>query len=101
MVADRHRDVGRERPFSHWCSPLFEIPRRFDKCLRVKCGGRVKAAPAASAASEALTRPSASTEFALRSGGMFEPPSCGSGSHQASLTKAEVPVLVTDDEVVE
>ena len=32
---------------------------------------------------------------------MFESPSCGSGSHQAGLTKAEVPVLVTDDEVIE
>jgi hypothetical protein len=32
---------------------------------------------------------------------MFESSSCGSGSHQAGLTKAEVPVLVTDDEVIE
>ena len=80
---------------------FFENPRRFDKCLRVKCGGRVKAAPAASAASEALTRPSTSTEFAARSGGMCESPSCGSGSHQPGLAKAEVPVLVTDDEVIE
>src|SRR6476659_6386709 len=80
---------------------VFEIPRRFDKCLRVKCGGRVKAAPAASAASEALTRSSTSTEFAVRSGGMFQSPACGSGSHQPGLAKAEVPVLVTDDEVIE
>src|SRR3954471_24671653 len=101
MVADRHRDVGRERPFSHWCSPLFEIPGRFDTCLRVKCGGRVKAAPAASRASEALTRPSTSTEFAVRSGGMCQSPACGSGSHQPGFAKAEVPVLVTDDEVIE
>src|SRR5436190_18013980 len=86
-----------------WCSPfsVFEIPRRFDKCLRVKCGGRVKAAPAASAASEALTRLSTSTEFAARSGGMFASPICGKDSHQSGLAKAEVPVLVTDDEVIE
>ena len=36
-----------------------------------------------------------------RSGGVFESPSCGSSSHHAGLTKAEVPVLVTDDEVIE
>src|SRR5258705_8232474 len=62
---------------------------------------RVKAAPAASAASKALTRPSTSTEFAARSGGMFQLPACGSGFHQSGLAKAEVPVLVTDDEVIE
>jgi hypothetical protein len=32
---------------------------------------------------------------------MFESPSCGSGSHQAGLTNAEVPVLDSDDEVIE
>src|SRR6266540_147771 len=62
---------------------------------------RVKAAPAASAASEALTRPSTSTEFAARSGGMCQSPACGNGFHQSGLAKAEVPVLVTDDEVIE
>src|SRR5262245_29133541 len=74
--------------------------------LRVKRGGRVKAATllalrAASGASEALTRLSASTEFAVRSGGMFLSPSCGTRSHQSGLAKAEVAVLVTDDEVIE
>src|SRR5882672_12399242 len=62
---------------------------------------RVKAAPAASAASEALTRPSTSTEFAARSGDMCQSPACGNGFHQSGLAKAEVPMLVTDDEVIE
>src|SRR5713101_3859353 len=62
---------------------------------------RVKAAQAASGASEALTRPSTSTEFTARSGGMFQSPACGNGFHQSGLAKAEVPVLVTDDEVIE
>src|SRR6266850_8018979 len=63
--------------------------------------GRVKAAPAASAASEALTRPSTSTQFALRSGGTLMSPAGMSGSHQTGLAKTEVPVPVTDNQVVE
>src|SRR5688572_8850091 len=63
--------------------------------------GRVKAAPAASAASEALTRPSTSTQFALRSGGTLMSPAGRSGSHQTGLAKTEVPVPVSDNQVVE
>ena len=32
VVADRYRDVGCQRLFSHWCSPFFETPCRFDRC---------------------------------------------------------------------
>src|SRR5215217_6894560 len=94
MLGVSDRSVMRVLPSSR--SPAASI-----NALRVKCGGRVNAAPAASAASEALTRLSTSTEFATRSGGMCQSPACGSGPHQPGLTKAELPVLVTDDEVIE
>src|SRR5262245_8607511 len=44
--------------------------------LREKRGGRVKAAPAASGASEALTRPSTSRQSAVRSGGRLRRTRC-------------------------
>ena len=62
---------------------------------------RVKAAPAASAASEALTRPSASTESACRSGGYVLHWRDVTGFHQPRLAEAVVPMLVTDDQVIE
>ena len=76
VAADRHRDAGCERPVQHGlCLLSFQNPRRSDRGLGAKRAGRVKAAPAASAASEALTRPSASAESRVRGGG------CGEAVH--------------------
>ena len=102
VVADRHRDVGCERPFESWCSPfLRDLPAASINALRVKCGGRVKAAPAASAASEALTRPSASTEFARRSGGHVLSRPAGVAPMSPASRKLKYRLLVTDDQVIE
>src|SRR5262245_59944355 len=54
-------------------SLLRDPPAASISALRWKRGGRVKAAPAASGASEALTRPSTSRELAVRSGGRLRP----------------------------
>src|SRR5713101_2606804 len=65
--------------------------------LGVKCRGRVKAAPAASAASEALTRLRTSTECEGRSGGHGLRPL----RDVAAFVEAEVAAVVADDQVIE
>src|SRR5258705_822127 len=68
--------------------------------LRVKCRGRVKAAPAASAASEALTRLRTSTECEGRSDG-HGLRSVALLRELAAFVKAEVAAVVADDQVIE
>src|SRR5688572_13059223 len=102
VVADRHRDVGCERPFVHGVLLSSRSPAASINALRVKSRGRVKAATllalgAASAASEALTRLRTATECEGRSGGHESCPL----RELAALVEAEVAALVADDQVIE